>query len=186
MTRAQVSFVEERVKMPTRSAFLAVVLSLTVVHTTVFAQVTFYTDMTAWLAAVTNTETFPFTASNVQKADEVTSLPGNNAQLGSALTFAANNTGLSRSFTLQALQSGANLVYNDTEFGSPLSFGTNTISIGDIDNHENDDWQVTMTSGPALTAFGFDLLDNAANAGELFSVYGPGNVLYGSLYLQQV
>jgi hypothetical protein len=148
--------------MQTRSVFLAVVLGLIAVHTTVSAQLPFYTDKAAWLAAVTNSETFVFTASNVQKADEVTTLPGNNASLGSTLTFAATNTGLSREFMLQALQSGANLVYNDAEPPSAPEpnqhFGTNTISIGDINNHENDDWQVTMTSGPPLTAFEFDLI----------------------------
>jgi hypothetical protein len=67
--------------MQTRSIFLAVVLGLIVVHTTESAQVTFYRDKAVWLAAVTNGETFVFTASNVQKADEVTSLPGNNGNL---------------------------------------------------------------------------------------------------------
>jgi Thrombospondin type 3 repeat len=135
---------------------------------------------------VTNVETFRFTASNVEKADEVASIPSNKARLGPTLTFAAPNTGLSRGFTLQALQStppGVNLVYNDLEAGDSTSdFGPDSISIGDINNHENDDWQVTMTSGPPLTVFGFDLIGNKAPpSGELFSVYGPDNVLYGSL-----
>lgn len=58
--------------MKTKGVFLSVLLSLILVHTTVSAQVTFYTDQAAWLAAVTNVEQFPFTASNVEKASEVT------------------------------------------------------------------------------------------------------------------
>jgi hypothetical protein len=163
--------------MKTKSVFLLVVLGLVVVHSVVFAQgiVTFYTNEAAWLAAVTNVETFPFTASNVAKSNEVTSPPGNNADLGtSTLTFSSTNTGLSRSFTLQALQSGATLVYNDGDLQRP------SISIGRGNVYEDDDWQVTITSGCPLTAFAFDLVGNATNTGESFSVYGPGNVLLGS------
>jgi hypothetical protein len=70
--------------MQAKSVVLSVVLGLVVVHSVVFAQgiLTFYTDETAWRAAVTNVQTFPFTATNVEKADEVTTTPGNNAQLG--------------------------------------------------------------------------------------------------------
>jgi hypothetical protein len=135
--------------MKTTSVILSVVLAVVVVHSTAFAQgvVTFYTNQTAWEAAVTTFETFAFTANDVAKADEVTSPPGNNTLLGPTLTFASTNTGLCCGFTLQALESGANLVYNDGDLPQP------SISIGKGNIHEDDDWQVTITSGPPLTAF---------------------------------
>jgi hypothetical protein len=53
--------------MQTRSVFLAMVLGLIVVHTTVSAQVTFYTNRDAWLAAVTKVETFRLTPAMSRK-----------------------------------------------------------------------------------------------------------------------
>ena len=48
-------------------------------------------------------------------------------------------------------------------------------------DQDDDDWQVTITSGPNLTAFAFDLVDNNDNVDDLFSVFGPGDLLLGVL-----
>jgi len=149
----------------------------------VWSSVIFYTDELSWLAAVTEVEKFVTNSSNIATADEVLSPPGNNAQLGSVLTFNSVNTGLSWSFKLEALQNGASLVFNDEEHYSII--WPDAISVGDIDNHEDDDWKISILSGPDLTAFAFNLINNDYNSYngifESLLVFGRGDILLGKM-----
>lgn len=141
------------------------------------AAIVFYTSESAWNAAVENEAGFDFTSSNVALADEVTSAPGANDGLGGTLTFSAANTGLTSSFTLITLESGAGFTFEDNEGSSPE---WDQLSVGDIDNFENDDWQITFGSSDIYN-FGFLLQDNnPGSTGESFSVFDTSDNLLGT------
>ncbi|MDY6839503.1 MAG: hypothetical protein SWH78_16175 [Thermodesulfobacteriota bacterium] len=139
----------------------------------VAATVTFFTDESDWLAAAGNVEVFSVTSANVATADEVTSPPIDFDPLGNTLTFQAVNTGLSRTFILEALESGAEIVFRNGSYVEELSIGAHEV-------HEDDDWQMTFSGGPALYAFAFELIvnnDPGVGGEESFSVYGLGGSL---------
>ena len=112
-------------------------------------------------------------------ANEVTSPPTGNTNLGPRLTFDSANTGLSRSFRVETLQPGAGFTFNDNE-GPPLHIILDALSVGDINDFEDDDFVVTRTDGPTLHGYGFFLNDNVRQAGESLNIYGPRGVLLGS------
>jgi hypothetical protein len=145
----------------------------------------FYTDETSWLAAITNLETFDTTAANVQKANEVSGLPGPNERLDvDLLTFEAVNTGLSFDFTVETERPGSRWTFDDHEGSGNIPIFDNALSPGDIGNEDNDnvEW---LFSG--LSAFGFDLRgnDNNSDGGEFetFEVFGVGGLSLGALSL---
>lgn len=147
---------------------LVIVLGITL-SDRAYAELMFFTSESAWRAAVQNEEDFYFTAANVATANEVASPPGNNAGLGGTLTFEAVNTGLPSSFTLTTLQSGAGFTFNDTEGSGPE--WNEALSVGDINNFEDDDWQITFESS-SVFHFAWLLQDNApSSSGESFSVF---------------
>jgi len=137
------------------------------------AGVTFYTDESAWTAAVSAAAVEPFdtTAANLAKADQLAGAPVQDEDLGSWLRFRAQDTGLCGHFTLHAIEPGAHLVFEDGE-PSPAVFPANTISIGDIDDHEDDDFRITFPT-ESFHAVGFFLVDNAQDPGESLTAYGP-------------
>lgn len=164
-------------------------LLATIVGGTVFAAetlgaVTFFTNEAAWLAAVQGVEQLTTNPAGVDTANEVAGPPAQNDSLPGLLTFNAANTGLSRSFTVQTLETNALFTFSDGE-ASPVFPGfLNALSVGDIDNFENDDWRVTLTGGPAAFAFGFSLGDNGDSSGsatDQFTVYDELGVVMGSL-----
>lgn len=136
---------------------------------------TLYTDETTWAAEIAGiSQSFDTTASNVGLANEVSGPPGNNAELSGILTFQSSNTNLCWDFDLTALQTPCDypFTFNDNE-GPPI-FRTGAISIGDINNCENDDFEFNIYSGPPLNAFGFLLFDNGYVPGESISIYDEG------------
>jgi hypothetical protein len=143
----------------------------------VFGDVVFYTDQTSWNNIVEGVEGLDFTAANVALANEVATPPGNNASVGGVLTFDAANTGLSSSFELSTLEPNAGFTFNDNEGSGPE--WDNALSIGDIDNFENDDWQIVFNSGSVFN-FGWFLQDNGTSLGESFSVYDLNDNLLGT------
>jgi hypothetical protein len=151
-------------------------------------------DPSDWLATAGSVTTFVTSASNVALADEISSTPSDNTYgLGGTsaiLTFDRANTGMPWSFTVSALGSTSptddtsGFTYNDDE-GGPI-FLTGTLSPGDIGQHENDDVTFTVTDGPALFGFGFDIVHSIANANtETVQVFGDGDVLLGTLNVPQ-
>lgn len=133
------------------------------------ADVVFYTSEVDWRSDVQDEEDFAFNAANVGLATELGAAPGGNDQLGGTLTFESTNTGLSTSFVLSALQAGAGFTFDDNEGGGPE--WDDALSVGDIDNFENDDWQITFDSS-SVFSFGWFLQDNdPSSTGESFSVF---------------
>lgn len=140
------------------------------------ANVTFYTTASSWQTATGLFQTFDTTAANIEKANEVGLPSGNDVALGNTLTFGTANTGLQRSFNLRSLQSSSQFIFNDS-----TGVWQNAISVGAIDVHEDDDWEMNILSGPGLRSFAFELVNNDEGASDSYSVYGTGNVLLGSI-----
>lgn len=143
------------------------------------APVLFFTDEASWQAQVVDVELFETDALQISQADEVTHLPVENDWLGTPLTFQSANTGLSRSFRVEALQIQGvptdGFTFNDNERG-PF-FRSGALSPGDVDNGEDDDVAWQMLDGPALFGFAFDLIENASSPPETLEVYGAGGLL---------
>ena len=151
---------------------------------TVASAPTFVTDLATWQVAVTGEEALITTAAAVAAADEVAVPPPNNEGLGKVLNFQSASTALSRSFRLTALEPGtgarAGFIFNDFETGpDPSAIFEDALSVGDINNFEDDDWQMESLDGPDLFAFGFDLRNNDDTEEETVSVFGLGDVLLG-------
>ena len=115
------------------------------------------------------------TASNVRKADEVTSTPGDNEQLGNRLTFDKNNTGFKVSFDVYPSESGAGFTFNDTE-GSGNEWN-NALSVGDVDNYDNDNFYWRILGGDKVYALGLELRENEIDSGEMVRIKDGSTVL---------
>ena len=93
------------------------------------ASTTFFTDFSNWQAATGSFETFETTASNVALANEVTSTPTYNTQLGQTLTFDSSNTGLDTSFTLQHIEQGSSFGFSFVSRGCLWRFSVVAVSV---------------------------------------------------------
>lgn len=142
------------------------------------AGVILYTDQAAWEAAVNGHEALITNRANVGLANEAPASPTDNAQFGTALTWNSSNTGLSNSFRLRNI-GGGNLVFNDHEGSGSIPDFQNALSIGDIDNYENDDWRLDILSGPLVFGFGFDLRNNHGSSTEMLFANGESVSLAG-------
>ncbi|MCA9291089.1 MAG: hypothetical protein KDA25_08170 [Phycisphaerales bacterium] len=139
--------------------------------------VTFHTDLADWNAAAGSTTLLRTTAANVAMANEVPVPPGNNQFLSGVLTFPAAATGLPNGFRLTALQPGVGFTYNDNEGGVDQS---DALSVGDVDNGENDDVSIDIISGPPVHAVGMMLGGNFTAPGEeAFRVFCAGGCTQG-------
>jgi len=112
-------------------------------------------------------------AENIRMANEVDALPGINTPLGMTLTFDADTTGLPFNFVIentgevppgQSIALG--LVYWDNE-----AFGQGTLSIGDIHNLEDDDFDITVTTKNLMYAVSVEIGHNAFTSDESIEVY---------------
>ncbi len=136
------------------------------------ADVQFFTDVAVWDAAVA-AQSFDITASNLEQTRELTSPPGPDAQLGARLTFGVAETGLCGTFTVETLEAGAGLTFDDDE--APAGWDS-ALSVGDVADYTNDDVRLTFPA-EAIHAFGFFLRNNTQDAGESFRAYGRGGLL---------
>ncbi len=147
-------------------------------------RVQFFTDEATWLSAVAQVETFSTHARTLIQADEVAALPVAGQMLSAVLNFQTASTRLSRSFRLTMLEpgngQGHGFVFNDFNQPGDSPGFDNALSVGNIEQFQDDDWQLEITSGPRLYAFAFDLCDNTPHKGESLSVYGTGNRLLAS------
>jgi hypothetical protein len=109
------------------------------------------TSYTALDRIPTNPETIVF-------ATEVTTEPDVNAGLSGTLTFSKSNTGLSRDYVLKTLQPGAGFTYDDDEGGANYASFDRALSVGDINNYEDDDW--SFSSPAAMRSFGVIIADS--------------------------
>ncbi|MCP3935167.1 MAG: hypothetical protein GY708_07320, partial [Actinomycetia bacterium] len=73
----------------------------------------------------------------------------------------------------------AGLTFDDNE--GPTSAWDAAISIGDIDNSEDDDFEIRITSGPDLTAIGFYLLGSPSAAGGSLEVFDENDTSLATL-----
>ncbi|MEM7350478.1 MAG: hypothetical protein AAF657_06705 [Acidobacteriota bacterium] len=148
------------------------------------AQVRFFDNEAEWRAAVFNIQEFETTADNLTLAEEITTSPLPNEQLCGlpptedcklTLSFPA----LELSFELEPLQPGAGLTFNDTEGADPA--WREAISIGDISNFEDDDFEIRITADPSssteLTAIGFYLVNSSSSDGEFLEIYSGIDLL---------
>jgi hypothetical protein len=132
---------------------------------------------------------FDTTAANVALATEVPSPPGLGAYLcGSGdpqpscqLSFAAVNTQLCRDWTLRSLEAGSGITFDDSQERSNSPAWQEALSIGDINDHSNDDFELSFGAGEPVHAFGFHFVDNSRERYESLEVYGPGDQLIAIL-----
>ena len=106
------------------------------------------------------------TAGNMALADEVSSAPSDNANMGKTLTFDKANTGFEVSFDLYASSavSGNGFVFNDVEDADVV--WTDALSVGDIDGAENDNFYLRILGGDSIFGSAYDILGNTFEAGE--------------------
>jgi hypothetical protein len=133
---------------------------------------------------------FDTTAANVALANEVASPPGvgaylcgppGNPQPSCQLSFEAVNTQLCRDFTLRSLQAGSGITFDDSQERSDSPAWQEALSIGDINDHPNDDFAFSFGTGEPVHAFGFHFVDNQRQRDESLKVYGPGDQLIAIL-----
>ncbi|MCP3870699.1 MAG: hypothetical protein GY703_21925 [Gammaproteobacteria bacterium] len=158
---------------------VVLLLTISVFSASVFAAVRFYTDRSQFEKAVGQESLFYINASNVALAEEVDQIPGRNRIVGaikypgegSTLTFPKRSTGLPFSFELTAMEPGARWTFDDDEDPSQnLPTFDNALSVGDIDNHQNDDWRLKAFNDEAPRGFGFVLRDNHGASGEFIQL----------------
>lgn len=126
------------------------------------AELVLYTSLGEFIRAAEVTDALITDSFEIAKTNQVFSEPSQNQNLGSKLDFDPENTQFRFRVTVSTVQSGANFTFEDFEdhnVGPPANF-FNALSVGDIDNHENDDFVLEMT-GPGLpSAVGFEVRDN--------------------------
>ncbi len=122
---------------------------------------------------------FETTSANIRLANEVSSNPGPNTWLAGTLTFERQNTGLCHDFQLRALEPGARFTFDDDE-GTPVPDMDDALSVGDLDNYENDDFQITI-NGAAVYAVALTIVNSSAEAGEMLRVVGVDGTVLGAL-----
>jgi len=150
-------------------------------------QTVFYNDETEWSQAVTALEPFDTTSLNVALAFEIeASETPVNTFLGRTLTYDSSATGLSRSFVARVLQDiGPEFgwTWNDQK----LPGGEQALSPNDVDNGDDDDFEIEVTSGPPLEAFGMWIVHNndSTFGVESLSVYDALDQLLGRTDLSE-
>lgn len=152
------------------------------VNATCFLNKTEWMLEAAKLAGDDRIVVFPTTAENIALANEVGAPPQSNARLGRLITFDRSNTGFPFTFSLEAAIGGYDLVFDDLE-GSDLHKAfrpmdqERSISIGDVDNNENDNFAIQIPEwnlDSAVFAVGITVGDNDAESGESISMTGIG------------
>lgn len=148
--------------MTTGVIFMALCIPITQCQ----ADVQIYYNETTWQTALSELgyfvyETFDTTAANMVLADEVSTPPGYNENLGRFLTFPKSATGLDCSFMLEAIETGTGEGFIYDPEGFVASGHENSLAVGDgHTGRNNDDFTVTFSDCPFIHAFGFDLLEN--------------------------
>jgi len=177
--------IQRKCRLKFAAAIAILVFFLLSAVSIVQADVMLFTDQSEWEDILSEMEVFTTISANIALADEVPSQPGLNEYLGPILTFQAINTGLSRGFLVETLQPGAQFTFNDTEGGVPLVSFENALSVGDNDDYEDDDWQLSLLDGTAMTAFGVEIRHSRFAPGESITLYS-GAVLVGTIDLSSL
>ena len=142
-----------------------------------FATLSLFTNQAAWenaIAPVLQVDYFSTSRGSIGLANELGGyVSGTNVNIGRTLTFDSANTGLANSFRITAQESGAKFTYYDSEGDSSFN---HALSVGDIDDYENDNWIMEVLDGPAMYGFGFYLIDNNSSSGETLRVNGTEQI----------
>ncbi|MEM7195715.1 MAG: kelch repeat-containing protein [Pseudomonadota bacterium] len=126
------------------------------------AELVLYTSLGEFIRAAEMTDALITDSFEITRATEVSSEPTQNQNLGSTLEFRPENTQFPFRFTVSTVESGANFTFEDFEnanTGPPANF-FNALSVGDLDDFENDDWVLDMTVPQTVSAIGFEVRDN--------------------------
>jgi hypothetical protein len=157
-------------------------LASTVAHAQWATQdgVSVYTNQANWEAAIAaypglQIDSLPTTSTNVALANEVASPPADNADLGKYLTFDKANTGFNVSFQMYPSQSSAKFTFNDTE--GTGSAWQDALSVGDINNYENDNFYINVLSNDQVFAMAVEIRENTFVSGENFIISSGGTQL---------
>jgi hypothetical protein len=155
-----------------RKSTALVILAMALAAFSSAADVVFYTSEAAFTADAdaATVDALDTDATAVGLADELASPPVQDENLGPILSFQAANTGLCGDFALEALEPGAGLTFEDGE-PSPAILPPDTISIGDIDDFEDDDFRLRFPTDTFFAA-GFTLVNDTQDPGQSLSVYG--------------
>ena len=153
--------------------FAVVVLVCLSMTRSTSGQVAFIHNQRVWESIVSSPEYFDFTAANTALALEVEVAPRPNAGLGGILSFDAALTGLSSNVVVETVQARAGFTFADTEGGAAFR---DALSVGDIDNFQNDDFRLTFDGAPVY-ALAIDLRHNSSHASERLHVYSGDEVL---------
>ena len=144
-------------------------------------QVTFFLKETDWLAECDELESLATTQDITALADEAAVVRSNShALLGSKLSWKAENTKLQRTVRLRAMESGADLSLKAAS-GGGLQW-----NVGEDQQHENDDWEFAILTGPEVTAIGFKLVHNNNTVGEKFGVFNATGQLIAVMPAQMI
>lgn len=125
------------------------------------AEIILHTSLESFRLEVGKTDALITNSVGIAQADEVNNPPPNNNNVGNTLTFSSANTPFSFTFTVRTLQASANFTFNDIEPPAAIlpSF-INALSVGDIDNQENDNWELNLAGSSFVSALGFVVRDN--------------------------
>jgi hypothetical protein len=133
-----------------------------------------WTEMLRGYVGEDNILEFLTTRNNIVDANEVNSFPDSNFSLGPIISFDSAVIDFPFSFYLRTLAGSHNLVYDDREGTEldpvwPEGFRERAISIGDVNDHEDDDFEIAITESDPnykVVAIGFEIIDNSAEDGE--------------------
>jgi hypothetical protein len=145
-----------------------------------------------WAAAAGGAQPLAFdtTAANVGLASELGSPPAPAAFLcgppetpvaACQLSFAAASTGLCRDFALRTREAGAGITFDDSHERGGHPAWVDALSIGDIGDHTNDDFEFSFGAGQPVHAFGFHFVDNRRENFEGLKVYAASGEVLGIL-----
>ena len=148
------------------------------------ATTTYFTDHASWQAAAQtatgSTQLIDFNATTLQLSNELGGLPLADDALGHTLTFPAVALSSCPDIVLQnndadGLTLADSWIFDDQESGGSV-FPAGTLSIGDVDDFEDDDFSIQFT-GARPQAVGIFLVENFRESGELLTVSGASGVL---------
>lgn len=156
---------------------LMLVIFASVFQGPAFATVTLYPDLASWQSAFA-TPTFGLMTDNagVALANEVINAPSDNDVVGNDLNFESANTGFGFDFRVSVTEVGVvgdGFTFNDTE-GDPI-WQTGVLSVGDIDNAEDDGFEVFVSS--AVYGFYLDFVGNDFSVGETLSLFNGATLV---------
>lgn len=142
----------------------------------VFAAVIYHADEYSWSAMVTGEEFYGTSSAEIEAV--IGHTPVAEELLGSTINFDSIDTGITRSFRIKTLEINSEFVYSD-DAGN--TFFQDILSVGNVDEYQDDDWDLEITGGDPVYAIGFEVGNNDYNSGETVYVYGTDNSLLFSV-----